>query len=232
MVIEQGALAMAGGEEQAWIWGDARGDFYTYTAGQPELKYNGLIEELAGSSYPSGATPNDSAPEMIIDGGSDLLTFNELNDLLSRIEDQAGDGKVDSLLVPPKVVARMRNPVEFEMFQSIDKIGADKAALLKGQVGDYYGAKIISSGFLPVGTDTAPANADAANGFVTGSTDTMVLGFDNRCATIGQRRAIEIRSRHKFYNDLEEVRFLERVAFQVMRNEWLSGIIDVKNSAV
>ena len=232
MVVEQGALAMAAGEEQAWIWGDARGDFYTYTAGQPELKYNGLISETPGTGYPTGATMNDVAPDNVIDGASDLLTFNELNDLLSRIEDQAGNGKVDTLLVPPKVIARMRNPVEFEMFQSIDKIGADKAALLKGQVGDYYGAKIISSGFLPVGTDTAPANADAGSGFLSGTTDTMILGFDNRCATIGQRRAIEIRSRHKFYNDLEEVRFLERVAFQVMRNEWLGGIFDVKNSAV
>lgn len=232
MVVENGALAMAEGEEKAWIMGDTTGAYIDYsgTAGKPAYLFDGLYHQVPGTSPIGGKTAPDSSPSNIIDGGSDLLTFNELNDLLSRVEDQAGSGRIDTIMVPPKVLARMRNPVEFEMFQTIDKIGADKAAMLKGQVGDYYGSKIISSGYMPVGGRTDPGTITA--NMVTNAADGVVIGFDSRAAVIGQRRAIELRARHKFYNDLEELRWLERVAFKVMRNEWTGMIVDVKNSAV
>ncbi len=232
MVVENGALAMAEGEEKAWIWGDTGGDYFDYSAtpGKPAYLYDGLYHQVPGTSPVAGKTAPDSSPSNIIDGGQDLLTFNELNDMLSRVEDQAGNGRIDTILVPPKILARMRNPVEFEMFQTIDKIGADRAALLRGQVGDYYGARVISSGHLPVGGATDPGTATA--NYVSAATDGVVLGFDSRAAVIGQRRAVELRTRHKFYNDLEEIRWLERVAFKVLRNEWTSMIVDVKNSAV
>lgn len=232
MVVEQGALAMAEGEEKAWIMGDTGGDYIDYSAspGKPAYLFDGLYHQAPGTSPIAAKTAPNSTPANIIDGASDLLTFNELNDMLSRVEDQAGSGRIDTILVPPKILARMRNPVEFEMFQTIDKIGADRAALLRGQVGDYYGAKIISSGYLPVGGVTDPGTVTA--NMVTNATDGTVIGFDSRAAVIGQRRAVELRTRHKFYNDLEEIRWLERVAFKVLRPEWISMIADVKNSAV
>jgi hypothetical protein len=244
MVMQNGAIAMAEAEESAFIKGQvlATGNNIggLYTAGQPERLYNGLIPNVPWQSN-SGVVQVSAAGwtslnvangDNIIDGAQALLTFDMLNDLLATIEDKAGNGKVDTIVLPPKLVARMRNPVEFEMFQSLDKIG-DKAALVRGQVGDFYGSKIISSGFMPRGTDTTPGDMDdATNGIVTNSTDTVVLGFDSRAAVIGQRRGIEMKTRHLFYNDVEEVRFLERVGFSVLYPQWLGMIGDVKNAAV
>ena len=173
-----------------------------------------------------------SKGDMVIDAAQALLTFDHLNDMMARIANQTGSGKLDNYVMSPNLIARMRNPVEFELFQSIDKIGA-KAALVRGKVGEFYGANIIQSGFIPVGTDTVPANMDdATNGIVTNSDETVVLGFDSRAAVIAQRRGIEMKTQHDFHSDVEEVRFLERVGFEVLRPEWTVLLGDVKNAAV
>jgi len=124
----------------------------------------------------------------------------------------------------------MRDPIEFENFQRVDAIGADKAALLRGNVGDYYGTNIISSGFIPVGTDTAPQDMDGSTGIVSNSTDTVVLGLNRDAAMIGMRREVELMQKHNFEGDYEELRWLERVAFHVTRPEFLAMIGDVKNA--
>jgi len=245
MVIGNGAVAMAEGEESAFIMGhsvtsgNAIGGLYT--AGQPEVLYDGLLANVPWQSN-SGVVQvsangwtslNVANGDMIKDAGQALLTFDYLNELLAMVEDQTGNGRIDTFVLPPKLVARMRNPVEFEQFQSIDKIGADRAALIRGQVGDFYGARILSSGFIPKGTDTSPGDMDdATNGIVENSTDTLVLGFDSRAAVIGQRRGVELRTQHNFHQDVEEVRFIERVGFEVLRPEWTAMLGDVKNAAV
>lgn len=244
MVMENGAIAMAEGEETAFILGSTKTGGNEigegYTAGQPSKLYDGLVAQIpwesnSGVVQVSAAgwtSSNTGSGDNIIDAGQSLLTFDHLNELLSIIEDKSGNGRMDTIVIPPKLIARMRNPVEFEMFQSIDKIG-NKAALLRGYVGDFYGANVISSGFLPVGTDTTPMDMDdATNGIVTNSTDSIVLGFDSRAAVIVQKRGIEMRTRHNFYKDVEEVRFIERVGFDELYPQWTAGIFDVKNAAV
>lgn len=241
MVIENGAIAMAEGEESAFILGSTQtganqiGNLFS--AGQPEKLYEGLIQQVPYSgavpvSANGWASVNTGDGNNIIDAGQSLLTFDHLNELLSIVEGKTGNGRMDTIVVPPKLVARMRNPVEFEMFQSLDKIG-DRAALIRGSVGDFYGAKIISSGFIPEGTDTAPGNMDdATNGIVENSTDSIILGFDSRAGVIVQKRGIEMYTRRNFYQDVQEVQFLERVGFDVLYPQWLAMIGDVKNAAV
>ncbi len=243
MVITNGALALAEGEEMAFIWGSTNaggGEIGAgYTAGQPSLKYSGVIQEVPYASnagvVPIGmgwTSPNTSNRDHVIDATQALLTFNHLNNAKAIIEDVKGNGKVTDFLVPPKIVARMRNPVEFDMFQSLDKIG-NKAALITGAVGDFYGSGITPSGFLPTGDKTASAGypQNASGTFVDGATDGMILGFDRRALVIGQRRDISARSEHILNDDVEVIRWLERVAFKVRRPEWLVLIGDVKNEA-
>lgn len=240
MVLSNAALAMAEGEEYAFIWGSTNtgaGELgNAYGVGDPEIKYSGLIQEVPYATS-AGVVPvgmgwtsaNTGKGDMVINAVQQLLTHNHLNEAKSLVEDKSGNGKVTDFFVPPKIVARMRSPVEFEGFQSLDKIG-NKAALIQGTVGDFYLSNIISHGMLPVGGKTDPQTTTAV--FVDNATDGLIVGFDRRALVIGQRRAIEVRSRHKFYNDVEELRILERVAFKVRRPEWLVLIGDVKNSAV
>ncbi|KKK71149.1 hypothetical protein LCGC14_2916840, partial [marine sediment metagenome] len=243
MVISAGASAMAEGEEQAFLMGSTvtgTNEIGTnYTAGQPEKLYEGLIQAVPYNSSSgvvpvsaAGWTAQNTATDNVIDAAQALLTFDHLNELMSIVEDAKGNGALTDFAMSAKPIARMRNPVEFEMFQTIKDIGS-KAALIRGSVGDFYGANIISSGFIPVGTDTVPLDVDdATTGLVTNSTDTMVLGFDRRAAVISQRRGIEMRTEHAFHQDVEEVRFLERVGFKVLRPEWTVLLGDVKNAAV
>ena len=201
--------------------------------------YEGLIQAVPYNSSSgvvpvsaAGWTAQNTATDNVIDAAQALLTFDHLNELMSIVEDAKGNGALTDFAMSAKPIARMRNPVEFEMFQTIKDIGS-KAALIRGSVGDFYGANIISSGFVPNGTDTVPLDVDdATTGLVQNSTDTMVLGFDRRAAVISQRRGIEMRTEHAFHQDVEEVRFLERVGFKVLRPEWTVLLGDVKNAAV
>lgn len=241
MLVQQGVIAMAKAEEQAWINGDAdqtAGQIGAgYTAGQPEYYYSGLIAEVPYASNsgtaPVGAgwTAKNQDFDAIIDNAQALLREKDLNKLMAITEANVeGDTRMSDILVSPYVLARMRDPIEFENFQRVDAIGADKAALLRGNVGDYYGTNIISSGFIPVGTDTAPQDMDGTNGIVSNSTDTVVLGLNRDAAMIGMRREVELMQKHNFEGDYEELRWLERVAFHVTRPEFLAMIGDVKNA--
>jgi len=232
-VVENGALAMAEGEEKAFIWGDTTGAIATYSAGQPEKFYDGLIHQIPspdGTAVSSLWTPVNNGYDNIIAGGSQLLTLAQINDMLSRVEDQAGNGAIDTILVPPKIAARLRHPLEFEPFATLDKIG-NKASVVANQVGEMYGARIVSTAWLPVGGKTSPTTATGT--FVSGATDGMIVGFDSKTyAAIGQRREIELRTRHDFYRDVEELRWLERVGWKVLREQHTAMVHNVKNSAV
>ncbi len=239
-VITNGALAMAEGEEMAFIWGSTDtatgqlGD--VYTAGQPSVLYDGLIEEVPHSiDSPVGVlwTPkNTGNGNHIIDAEQSLLAQSHLNKAKAIVENEKGNGSITDFLVPPNIVARMRDPVEWENFQSLDKIGG-QAALLTGGVGAFYNSNIISSGHLPTGDKTAASGypQDASGIFISNATDGVVLGLDRRAYVLGQRRAIEVRTQHNFDEDVEEIRFLERLAFKVRRPEWLVLVGDVLNSA-
>lgn len=243
MVITNGALAMAEGEEMAFLWGSTNagaGEIgNAYTSGQPALKYSGIIQEVPYASnagvVPIGfgwTSPNTDKGDHIIDATQALLTFNHLNRAKAIIEDVKGNGKVTDFLIPPKILARMRNPVEFDMFQTLDKIGP-RAALITGAVGDFYGSLITPTGYLPTGDKTKvsgfPQNASGV--LVDGATDGMILGLDRRAMVIGQRRDVSARSEHILNEDVEVIRWLERVAFKIRRPEWLVLIGDVKNAA-
>ena len=240
MVITNGALAMAEGEELAFMWGatsTGAGEIgNAYTAGQPSDKYDGLIysvpQQTAHTVGAGWASKNATGRDHIINASSALLTFNHLNTAKALIEDVKGNGRVTDFIIPPKILARMRNPVEFDMFQSLDKIG-NKAALVQGSVGDFYGSIITPTGNLPTGDKLAAGGypQDATTVLNTGATDGMILGFDRRAAVIGQRRQIEARSEHILEQVVEVIRWLERVGFQVMREDWLVLIGDVKNEA-
>lgn len=239
-VITNGALAMAEGEEMAFIWGSSDtatgqlGD--NLTAGQPSVLYDGLIDQIPHSGdSPVGVlwTPEHTDNgDHIIDAEQSLLAQSHLNKAKAIVENEKGNGSITDFLVPPNIVARMRDPVEWENFQSLDKIGG-QAALLTGGVGNFYNSNIISSGHLPTGDKTAVGGypQDASGIYVSGATDGCVIGLDRRSYVLGQRRGIEVRTQHNFDLDVEEIRFLERLAFKVRRPEWLVYIGDVKNSA-
>lgn len=244
-VITNGALAMAEGEELAFLWGstDTGGNELgeDYDVGQPSSLFSGLIQEVPYASNSGVVTvggasgwtsPNTGNGDHVIDAGQALLAQSHLNKAKALVSNEKGNGKVTDFLVTPNILARMRDPVEWDNFQRLDAIGG-KAALLTGAVGDFYGSNIISTGFLPTGDKTAAGGypVDAAGLFVENAGDGMVLGLDRRAYVIGQRRAVEVRTQHNFDQDVEEIRFLERVAFKVRRPEWLVLVGDVLNSA-
>ena len=244
MVIREAAISMAEGEESAFIVGSTQttgnelGELYT--AGQPEKLYDGLIQHVPWASdsnvvqvSANGWTSlGTGVGDGIIDAAGGMLLNSHLQELMAKVNAQDGNELVDLIVMRPNHTIRLRDPVEFESFQTIDKIGADRAAAIKGFVGDYYGADVISSKFMPVGSTTSPGNFDDdTNGFVTGATDSLILGVNKRAARIAQRRGIEFRQEHNFHQDVEEIRVLERVGFEVFYPEFLSMIGDVKDAA-
>jgi len=233
MTMLEAVKQMGEAIEQAFIWGDTTGAIASYAAGLPEKGFDGLIHQTpytTTSPVGSGWTPVNTSHNNIIDAQQALLTRDHLSELINKIELVTGSRKMDTMVIPPALIGRLRDNMEFEDFQSVSHIGENKAALLRGQVGDFYGVNIVASGFIPVGTATAPADADTT--FVSNSTDTLVLGYNKEAALIGDRRALEVKKRHRFYQDVEEVRVLNRLAWEVVRPEYIAMIGDVKNSAV
>lgn len=222
------ARSLAEGEERAFLQGEQAGTTQGFGAGDPRYAFDGLIWHIYGDVGSTGNvwTPDNASPIMWADGGSLKLTAQQLNDMIARLE-EAGF-RCSDILVRPKVRARMRDSTEFEQLQSMKDIGS-QAALVKGFVGRYYTADLITSFFLPEGTSSGYAGTGSE--FVTNSDDSMVLGIDRREPIIGDRKRIEIRKRHRFYQDIEEVRVTERVAFDVERPIGIAGINDVKLAA-
>ena len=221
------AKAMADFEELAMIQGDENNalgltgtvggsyDNFPLTAGDVRYAFDGLIAIAPGSS--PGWTPKDPSPSNIIDGGSDALTYDEMNQLFSVIEESAA--KLTDIFIRPKVHARLRNDAEFEAFLTVDKIGQDRAANIKGFVGKYYDANVFVTDKVPVGT-----------AFGTNSDDTLVIGFDRNELIIGDRRIVSFNKQHEFYRDVIEIRVDERIDFKALHNEGVALIADVKDT--
>ena len=233
LMFEELAVSMGEYEELAMIQGDASdghslsGTVTGYDdpsggfgAGDVRYSFNGLIMSAPGTNSGTGSvwTPDDSSPENIFDGGSNKLTRDELNTMISQIEEQGYE--CTDIFMRPKVAGRLRDDVEFEQFQSIADIGQSKAALIKGYVGDFYGSNVFVTNRIPEGS-----------AFGTGATDSMVIGFDRRLPIIGDRRKISFVKRHAFTYDAEEIRVTERVAFNTKFNEGIALINDVQNAA-
>ncbi|MFQ5531116.1 MAG: phage major capsid protein [Candidatus Nanoarchaeia archaeon] len=220
IAIEKLLYALSQWEEKAFIQGEANGTKFSWTAGDPRYAWDGFIDAIPGTELGTGSnwTPDDSSPSNWIDGGSNVLTKSELDQLLAKIEDQGG--VCDAIYVTPVVQARMRDKSEFDIFQGLDKIGAD-AALIKGFVGRFYTANIYVNSHVPVGTT-----------FGTNTDDAVVIGFDTTSPFIGDRRTITINERYEFYSDVIELQFTERLDFKFEHNELLAGIADVKNAVV
>jgi hypothetical protein len=222
------------GQEAALIQGQLAGagtnSSLAYNAGNVRYMFDGLIWHIEGDATSTGGnwTPdaNTESDVMWIDGGSDVLTADELNDCMSKIEENRHELRY--WIMRPKVRARMRDATEFEQLQSMKDIG-DQAALIKGHVGRYYTGDIIISSFIPSGAWTgANTGTNASGTYGTNSDDTMVLGLDNRELVVGDRRRLEIRRRHRFYSDINEIRMSSRFTFDVERAGGIAGINDVK----
>jgi hypothetical protein len=200
-----------------------------YNAGNPNYIFDGLIWHIEGTNASTGGvfTPDVATLTMWKDGQSNALTDDELQFCMSEIE-EAGF-RCRYYAMRPKVHARMRDDTEFANFQTVSAIGS-KSALIKGHVGDYYNAKIISSLFMPSGAYTG-VHTTGEGKYGSGATDTMVIGFDNREPIIGDRRRLEVRRRHRFYQDINEIRLRSRIAFDVERPSGsIAGVNDVKLS--
>jgi hypothetical protein len=231
MTMIEAVKQMAEAIEQAWIWGDTTGAINSYAAGLPEKGFDGLVHQVPNSSAaPAGWTPVNTSHDNMIDAAQALLTRDHLSAFINKLELVTGSRKMDTMIIPPAIIGRFRDNIEFEDFQSVSHIGKEKAALLRGEVGDFYGVKIVASGFIPQGGQTSPATA--TGNYVSTAADTMILGYNKEAMLIGDRRALEIKKRHRFYQDVEEVRVLTRLAWETARAEYLAGIFDVKNSAV
>ena len=126
------------------------------------------------------------------------------------------------MLVNPQVAARLRNKTEFEMLQRLDAVGKE-AALIKGWVGKYYTANVYVSHFMPTGVAVF-------NTATTSPKDSIVLGLDKSSPIIGDRRSIEVLQRHRFYQDVNEIRLTERIAFGSRYPQLLAGLADVQNA--
>lgn len=220
--------------EQAWIWGDTTGAINSYAAGLVEKGFDGLIHQTPyiGGTVPigSGWTAVNTTHSNIIDAEQALMTRDHLSAFINKLELVTGDRKMHTMAIPPAMIGRFRDNVEFEDFQSVSHIGEGKAALLRGEVGDFYGVKVVPSGFIPAGGDSDPATATGK--YVQNAADTMIIGWNREAAVIGDRRQMEVKKRHRFYQDVEEVRILQRLAFKVLRPEYIAMIGDVRNSAV
>jgi len=176
-----------------------------YGAGDVRYSFDGFLILNPGSdaNTPYGV-PDDTSPNNAIDGGSDKLTKEELDQAMALIEDQgfkATDG-----FMRAKVKGRLRNTTEYEEFQRLDAIGT-KAALIQGYVGTFYGVDLFTSNKMPVGT-----------AFGTSSTDTCVLLFDRSNYFIGDRRRVGFVKKHGFEEDVDEIRVNERIGFAARHN--------------
>jgi len=189
-----------------------------YGAGDVRYSFDGFLILNPGSdaNTPYGV-PDDTSPNNAIDGGSDKLTKEELDQAMSLIEDQGFE--VTDGFMRAKVKGRLRNTTEYEEFQRLDAIGT-KAALIQGYVGTFYGVDLFTSNKIPVGT-----------AFGTNSTDTCVLLFDRSNYFIGDRRRVGFVKKHGFEEDVDEIRVNERIGFAARHNEGSAVIWNVKDSA-
>lgn len=221
-VGEYEELAMIQGDYQAGntITGAVGSGYDDMSANAGDVRYSfdGLLVLVpaAAAKTPYG-TPDDVSPDNAIDGGSDKLTKEELDQLLALIEDQ-GYNPTD-FFMRAKVAGRLRNTTEYEEFQRLDAIGT-RAALIKGYVGTFYTADIFISNKIPVGA-----------AFGTGANDTCVLAFDRSQYIIGDRRRTSFVRKHGFEEDVDEIRVTERIGFVAKHNEGSAVIWDVDDSA-
>ena len=230
-MVQELADGLAEYEELAIMQGDAAGSVTgTVGGGYPNMPgttnigdvrraFNGVLMNVPNNSgaTASGWTPASTSTSVnVIDGGGDALTYDEINNLFAVIED-AGFELTD-IFVTPKVAARLRDDVEFEMFLTVDKIG-DRASVIRGQVGEIFGAAVHSAKVVPVGTAFG-----SAQGY------TLVVGIDRSELVIGDRRMVSIKSNEEFYRDAREVKITERIAFAPFHDEGIAIIERVTNA--
>lgn len=210
-------------EEQAFIQGEAGGSKFGWTSGDTRYGFDGLIDKVQGTLASTGNnwTPDSDTNTNWIDGQSQKLTTNMLNQVIAKIEEQRGT--CDVMLVSPNVASRLRDKNEFEMLQTVKDIGADRAALIKGFVGRYYTADIFVSHFLPTGVSVF-------NSSTSDPKDTLMLGLDSKSPVIVDRRKLDLLTRANFYEDVYEMRMTERVGFSAYYDELIAGIADVQSA--
>lgn len=185
--------------------------------GDVRYMWDGLIAQTQSTGGIIGQfTPFNTTYDNTIDGGSDVLTKEELDMLLGALEDH--NFECTDLFMRAKVAARLRNTTEWEEFQRLDAIG-NRAALIKGYVATFYGADIFKTDKMPLGT-----------AYGTGATDSVVLGIDRSQPMIGDRRRINFVKKHRFDYDADEIRVTERIGFQVKHTRSLAKIVDVKDA--
>jgi hypothetical protein len=209
-------------EEKAFIQGESAGTKFGWTAGDVRYAFDGLIDLVPGTLAGTGSkwTPDNSNYSNWIDAGSTKLTNKQLEQMIATIEDNRG--QANTLIVTPVVAARLRDKTEFEMLQGLKDIGPE-AALVRGYVGRYYTMDIYTSHWLPTGDSVF-------NVSVTDPKDTIILAMDRASPKIGETRTLEIMQRHRFYQDINEIRATERIGFMAEYDQHLVGLAQVQNA--
>lgn len=208
-------------EEQAFIQGESGGSKFGWSAGDTRRAFDGLIDIIQGAAAGTGGnwTPDASTFTNWQDGASTKLTTEHMLQLLATIEENRGE--CNTIFVSPTIAARLRDPIEFEMLQTVKDIGPTEAALIKGFVGKFYTANIYVSHFMPTGVAVF-------NTSVVAPKDSLIIGMDKDAVVIGDRRRAEILTRHRFYQDINEIRLTERIAFGAYYPQLVAGVADVQ----
>lgn len=186
--------------------------------GDVRYMWDGLIAQTQSTGGIIGQfTPFNTTYNNTIDGGSDVLTKEELDQLIAAVENY--NFEPTDIFMRSNVAARLRNTTEYEEFQRLDAIG-NRAALIKGYVASFYGSDIFRTDKMPAGT---------AYG-TTATTDSVVLCIDRSQPLIGDRRRINFVKKHRFDYDADEIRVTERLGFVVKHTRGLAKIVDVKDA--
>lgn len=228
LVMQSMATDMGWSTERSIIQGNdsGGGTFATFPTGDVRRMWDGILTQIPGAVGDTGGvwTPEDASPEHWVDGGGDILSQDELNEIKTKIEEQGYSAT--HCFMRPTPVGAMRDPTNFEMFQGMKDVG-NQAALIRGYVGDFYNTLIVSSNWLPYDSTSTGINGTGGE-FCSASTDTVIFMMDVSQGMIGDKRMIEGRRRHKFEQDIEEFRLTRRLDFKVKHNEAFAGISRVK----
>jgi len=197
---------------------------FSWTAGDVRKAFGGIINSTPGTNAGTGAkwTPptSDSVADNWINAGSSKLTTKDILELQAKLAEQ--NGILNTIMVNPTVGVRLNDPIEFEQFQTIDKIGGE-AANQRGVVGRVYGADVIVCNDLPTGVAVFNVSVSAPK-------DTLVLGFDKDTLNLYDRRLITMRMRYKFEEDVIEQQYTQRLTFAAHQKKLLAGLAQVQSA--
>ncbi len=220
IVTDELLRSISEAEQQAAMQGSTT--LFSWSAGDVRKAFGGIIDSTPGLLAGTGSkwTPVSSVAENWIHAGSSKLTTQNILQLQERLAES--NGILNTIMVNPTIGVRLNDPIEFEQFQTIDKIGAD-AANIRGLVGKLYGADVVVCNDIPTGVSVFNVNTSAPK-------DTLVLGFDKDTLNLYDRRRITMRMRYKFEEDVIEQQYTQRLTFAAHQKRLLAGLAQVQSA--